>query len=251
MLGSGQNLSGETAFRLYDTFGFPLDLTQDALRARGIGVDLDGFNAAMARQKAEARAAWAGSGEAASETVWFAVREAVGASEFLGYATERAEGAVTALVQDGRQVDALAAGSSGAVVLNQTPFYGESGGQVGDQGVISGEGFRFRVTDTQKRAGDVFVHVGVLEEGSLKVGMAAVLEVDSARRGAIRANHSATHLLHEALRQVLGDHVAQKGSLVEPDRLRFDISHPKPVLAEELETVEDLANQIILQNGPS
>jgi alanyl-tRNA synthetase len=250
MLGSGQNLSGETAFRLYDTFGFPLDLTQDALRARGIGVDLDGFNAAMARQKAEARAAWAGSGEAASETVWFAVREAVGASEFLGYATERAEGAVTALVQDGRQVDALAAGSSGAVVLNQTPFYGESGGQVGDQGVISGEGFRFRVTDTQKRAGDVFVHVGVLEEGSLKVGMAAVLEVDSARRGAIRANHSATHLLHEALRQVLGDHVAQKGSLVEPDRLRFDISHPKPVLAEELETVEDLANQIILQNGP-
>jgi alanyl-tRNA synthetase len=249
-LGSGQNLSGETAFRLYDTFGFPLDLTQDALRARGIGVDLDGFNAAMARQKAEARAAWAGSGEAASETVWFAVREAVGASEFLGYATERAEGAVTALVQDGRQVDALAAGSSGAVVLNQTPFYGESGGQVGDQGVISGEGFRFRVTDTQKRAADVFVHIGVLEEGSLKVDMGAVLEVDAARRGAIRANHSATHLLHEALRQVLGDHVAQKGSLVEPDRLRFDISHPKPVLAEELETVEDLANQIILQNGP-
>ncbi|WP_284177346.1 alanine--tRNA ligase [Rhabdaerophilum sp. SD176] len=247
-LGSGQKLSGETAFRLYDTFGFPLDLTQDALRARGIGVDLDGFNAAMARQKAEARAAWAGSGDAASETIWFAVREVVGATEFLGYETEQAEGVVTALVQSGRQVDSLT--GEGALVLNQTPFYGESGGQVGDEGVIAGEGFRFRVTDTIKRAGDVFVHQGRVEEGVVKVGAAAVLTVDSARRGAIRANHSATHLLHEALRQVLGDHVAQKGSLVEPERLRFDISHPKPILGDELIQVEDRANQIILQNSP-
>ncbi|MCZ8188048.1 MAG: alanine--tRNA ligase [Beijerinckiaceae bacterium] len=247
-LGSGQKLSGETAFRLYDTFGFPLDLTQDALRARGIGVDLDGFNAAMARQKAEARAAWAGSGDAASEAIWFAVREAAGATEFLGYETEQAEGAVTALVQGGRQVDSLT--GEGAIILNQTPFYGESGGQVGDEGVIAGEGFRFRVTDTVKRAGDVFVHQGVVEEGVVKVGAAAVLTVDTGRRGAIRANHSATHLLHEALRQVLGDHVAQKGSLVEPDRLRFDISHPKPILGDELMQVEDRANQIILQNSP-
>ncbi|MCZ8181546.1 MAG: alanine--tRNA ligase [Beijerinckiaceae bacterium] len=247
-LGSGQKLSGETAFRLYDTFGFPLDLTQDALRARGIGVDLDGFNAAMARQKAEARAAWAGSGDAASEAIWFAVREAVGATEFLGYETEQAEGAVTALVEGGRQVDSLT--GEGSIILNQTPFYAESGGQVGDEGVIAGEGFRFRVTDTIKRAGDVFVHQGRVEEGVVKVGTAAVLKVDTGRRGAIRANHSATHLLHEALRQVLGDHVAQKGSLVEPDRLRFDISHPKPVLGEELMQVEDRANQIILQNSP-
>ncbi|MFY8114338.1 MAG: alanine--tRNA ligase, partial [Rhabdaerophilum sp.] len=222
-LGSGQKLSGETAFRLYDTFGFPLDLTQDALRARGVGVDLDGFNAAMARQKAEARAAWAGSGDAASEAIWFAVRESVGATEFLGYETEKAEGVVTALVQGGRQVDSLT--GEGAIILNQTPFYGESGGQAGDEGVIAGEGFRFRVTDTIKRAGDVFVHQGVVEEGVVRLEAAAVLTVDGSRRGAIRANHSATHLLHEALRQVLGDHVAQKGSLVEPDRLRFDISH--------------------------
>ncbi|MCZ8377210.1 MAG: alanine--tRNA ligase [Beijerinckiaceae bacterium] len=247
-LGSGQKLSGETAFRLYDTFGFPLDLTQDALRARGIGVDLDGFNAAMARQKAEARAAWAGSGDAASEAIWFAVREAVGATEFLGYETEQAEGAVTALVEAGRQVDSLS--GEGALILNQTPFYAESGGQVGDEGVIAGEGFRFRVTDTIKRAGDVFVHQGRVEEGVVRVGAAAVLTVDAGRRGAIRANHSATHLLHEALRQVLGDHVAQKGSLVEPDRLRFDISHPKPIPGEELMQVEDRANQIILQNSP-
>ncbi len=247
-LGSGQKLSGETAFRLYDTFGFPLDLTQDALRARGVGVDLDGFNAAMARQKAEARAAWAGSGDAASEAIWFAVRESVGATEFLGYETEKAEGVVTALVQGGRQVDSLT--GEGAIILNQTPFYGESGGQAGDEGVIAGEGFRFRVTDTIKRAGDVFVHQGVVEEGVVRLEAAAVLTVDGSRRGAIRANHSATHLLHEALRQVLGDHVAQKGSLVEPDRLRFDISHPKPILAEELEQVEDRANRIILQNGP-
>ncbi len=246
----GDKLKGETAFTLYDTYGFPLDLTQDALRPRGIAVDLDGFNASMERQRAKARASWSGSGEAATETVWFALREKVGASEFLGYETEAAEGVVAALVRDGKEVSALKAGESGAVVLNQTPFYGESGGQVGDTGVISGDGVRFRVTDTQKKAGDVFVHSGTVEQGTLKIGMPLALEVDHARRSAIRANHSATHLLHEALRQVLGDHVAQKGSLVAPDRLRFDFSHPKPMTAEELERVEDIANDFVLQNSP-
>ncbi len=248
-LSAGQRLSGETAFRLYDTYGFPLDLTQDALRARQIDVDVDGFQAAMARQKAEARAAWAGSGESAGEAIWFAVKDDVGATEFLGYETEVAEGVITAIVADGARVDELARGPA-ALVLNQTPFYGESGGQVGDRGIISGEGFVFRVTDTVKRVGDVFVHVGELESGTIRVGGTAVLTVDSGRRGNIRANHSATHLLHEALRQVLGDHVAQKGSLVDPDRLRFDISHPKPIAAEELTVVEDIANRIVLRNEP-
>lgn len=246
---SGQALSGETAFRLYDTFGFPLDLTQDALRARGIGVDLDGFNAAMARQKAEARAAWAGSGEAASEAIWFGIRDQAGPTEFLGYEFGRAEGIVRAIVQDGASVGTIGSGEAG-LIFNQTPFYGESGGQVGDQGLISGAGFTFRVTDTVKRAGDVFVHWGVVEAGEIAVGATASLEIDNARRGEIRANHSATHLLHEALRQVLGDHVAQKGSLVEPERLRFDISHPKPVLATELSMVEDIANRVVLRNEP-
>ncbi|MFN3481979.1 MAG: alanine--tRNA ligase, partial [Rhabdaerophilum calidifontis] len=247
-ISAGGTLSGETAFRLYDTFGFPLDLTQDALRPRGIAVDLGGFNAAMARQKAEARAAWSGSGEAASEPVWFAIRERVGATEFLGYETERAEGVVTAIVREGAEADEAGLGQA-ALVVNQTPFYGESGGQAGDHGVIQGETFRFRVEDTVKRAGDVFVHRGVVEQGVVRVGAPAVLEVDPARRGAIRANHSATHLLHEALRRVLGDHVAQKGSLVEAERLRFDFSHPKPVSTEELEAVEDLANAMVLQNS--
>jgi alanyl-tRNA synthetase len=246
----GDNLKGETAFTLYDTFGFPLDLTQDALKARGIGVDLAAFNAAMEQQKAKARASWAGSGEAATETVWFGLREKVGATEFLGYETEQAEGVVAALVRDGKEVATLAKGDGGAVVLNQTPFYGESGGQVGDTGVMIGDGVRFRVTDTQKKSGDLFVHSGVVEEGALRPGLALSLEVDHARRSAIRANHSATHLLHEALRQVLGDHVAQKGSLVAPDRLRFDFSHPKPITTEEIEKIEDIANDYVLQNSP-
>jgi alanyl-tRNA synthetase len=249
-LKDGDNLKGEVAFTLYDTYGFPLDLTQDALKSRGIGVDLAAFNAAMERQREKARASWAGSGEAATETVWFALREKVGATEFLGYETESAEGVIAALVRDGKEVAALAKGETGAVLLNQTPFYGESGGQVGDTGVITGDGVRFRVTDTQKRAGDVFVHSGVVEEGTLKPGLPLTLEVDHGRRTAIRANHSATHLLHEALRQVLGDHVAQKGSLVAPDRLRFDISHPKPISAEEIGQVEDIVNEMVLRNAP-
>ncbi len=246
----GDRLKGETAFTLYDTYGFPLDLTQDALKPRGIGVDIDGFNAAMERQREKARASWAGSGEAAAEAIWFPLREKCGATEFLGYETETAEGVVAALVKDGKETAALAKGESGAVVVNQTPFYGESGGQVGDTGVMTADGVRFRVTDTQKKAGDLFVHIGTVEEGTLKPGMALALEVDHARRSAIRQNHSATHLLHEALRQVLGDHVAQKGSLVAPDRLRFDFSHPKPMTAEEIERVEDMANEYVLQNSP-
>ena len=248
-LKQGDRLKGETAFTLYDTYGFPLDLTQDALRPRGITVDTDAFNAAMERQREKARASWAGSGEAATEAVWFALREKVGASEFLGYETESAEGVVAALVKDGKDVAELKQGESGAVVLNQTPFYGESGGQVGDTGVMSADGVRFRVADTQKKAGDLFVHLGTVEQGTLKVGAALALEVDHGRRSAIRQHHSATHLLHEALRQVLGDHVAQKGSLVAPDRLRFDFSHPKPMTAEEIARVEDIANDFVLQNS--
>jgi alanyl-tRNA synthetase len=249
-LKKGDMFDGETAFVLADTYGFPLDLTQDALRSRGISVDIASFTDALERQREVARASWAGSGEAADEAVWFGIREKVGGTEFLGYETESAEGVVSALVRDGKEVDLLKKGDSGAVVLNQTPFYGESGGQVGDTGVMTADGVRFKVTDTQKHLGDVFVHIGVVEEGTLKVGSAVALEVDHHRRGTIRKNHSATHLLHEALRQVLGDHVAQKGSLVAPDRLRFDFSHPKPMSAEEIERVEDIANNIVLENAP-
>ena len=204
----------------------------------------------MERQREKARASWAGSGEAATEAIWFGLREKIGATEFLGYETESAEGVVAALVRDGKEVAALKAGESGAVVINQTPFYGESGGQVGDTGEMRRDGVRFSVTDTQKKAGDLFVHDVKVEQGTVKVGDPLLLEVDHARRSAIRRNHSATHLLHEALRQVLGDHVAQKGSLVAPDRLRFDFSHPKPMTAEEIERVEDIANDIVLQNSP-
>ncbi|MFZ1894211.1 MAG: alanine--tRNA ligase [Rhodoplanes sp.] len=245
----GGKLKGEVAFTLYDTYGFPLDLTQDALRVRGIAVDVGDFDAAMERQREKARASWSGSGEAATEALWFSLREKVGPTEFLGYDTESAEGVVLALVRDGHEVKTLKQGETGAVVLNQTPFYGESGGQVGDTGIMSVDGVRFRVTDTQKKAGDVFVHSGVVEEGALKGDLALTLDVDHARRTDIRRNHSATHLLHEALRQVLGDHVAQKGSLVAPDRLRFDFSHPKPISGAELEQIEDIANDRVLQNS--
>jgi alanyl-tRNA synthetase len=248
-LKSGDALKGDTAFTLYDTYGFPLDLTQDALRPRGISVDVAAFNAAMEKQREKARAAWSGSGDAAAEIIWYPLREKLGATEFLGYETESAEGVVAALVRDGKEVAELKAGETGSVVLNQTPFYGESGGQVGDTGIMSGEGLRFRVTDTQKKAGDLFVHTGIVEQGALKPGQALQLDVDHARRSSIRSNHSATHLLHEALRQVLGDHVAQKGSLVAPERLRFDFSHPKPMTAEEIEKVEDIANDYVTQNS--
>jgi alanyl-tRNA synthetase len=249
-LGEGATFSGETAFTLYDTYGFPLDLTQDALRPRGIAVDTAAFESAMQLQKQKARAAWAGSGEAATDTVWFAVKEKTGATEFLGYDTETAEGQVLAILKDGAEVASLAAGESGLVIVNQTPFYGESGGQQGDRGAMSGEGVTAAVTDTQKKLGDLFVHAVTVSEGRLSVGQAVQLDVDHARRAAIRANHSATHLLHEALRQVLGDHVAQKGSLVAPDRLRFDFSHNKPIGDDELAKVEDIANRVLLANAP-
>ncbi len=248
-LKKGDMFDGDTAFTLYDTYGFPLDLTQDALRSRGIGVDIASFTDAMERQKAKARASWAGSGDAAQETVWFGLRERAGATEFLGYETEAAEGTVTALVRDGKEVPELKAGESGQVVMNQTPFYGESGGQLGDTGEMRRDGVKLAVTDTQKKAGDLFAHVVKVEQGAVKVGDPLLLVVDHDRRAGIRQNHSATHLLHEALRQVLGDHVAQKGSMVAPDRLRFDFSHPKPVTAEELERVEDIANDVVLQNS--
>jgi alanyl-tRNA synthetase len=249
-LTAGQSLKGDVAFTLYDTYGFPLDLTQDALRARDITVDTAGFDAAMQAQKAKARAAWAGTGEAATEKLWFPLRDRVGASEFLGYDTETAEGVVTALIRGNEEVGTLAAGETGFVVLNQTPFYGESGGQLGDTGTIRGAGILAEVTDVQKKLGDVFAHAVTVKDGVLKPGSAVELVVDHARRGAIRANHSATHLLHEALRLVLGDHVAQKGSLVSPERLRFDFSHPKPISDEELAKVEDIANAIVLRNEP-
>jgi len=249
-LKAGDQLDGETAFKLYDTYGFPLDLTQDALRQRQISVDLDGFNAAMERQKAEARASWAGSGEAATEAIWFAVKDKVGATEFLGYETEEAEGVIAALVRDGAMVDEAGEGEAVAVITNQTPFYGESGGQVGDTGVIEGEGFAIEVENTQKRGEGLFVHFGQVAKGKVRVGQPVALRVDSARRTKIRANHSATHLLHESLREVLGTHVAQKGSLVAPDRLRFDFSHPKPISDEELARIEAIANEVVLQNAP-
>ena len=248
-LGAGDVLAGETAFKLYDTYGFPLDLTQDALRSRNISVDQAGFDAAMAQQKAEARKNWAGSGEAATDTIWFGLADTLGPTEFLGYETETAEGEIKALVRDGAGVESLAAGAEGFVVLNQTPFYGESGGQVGDRGVIRGDGVTADVLDTQKHHG-VFAHKVKVIEGAFRVGQAVELVVDHDRRGAIRANHSATHLLHEALRLVLGDHVAQKGSMVSPERLRFDFVHTKPMTPQELAEVEDIANAIVLQNAP-
>lgn len=249
-LKEGDAFSGETAFKLYDTYGFPLDLTQDALRQRGIEVDVDAFNTAMEAQKAAARATWAGSGDSADQAIWFELRSALGATEFLGYDAEKAEGVVSAIVVDGKQVDVAEKGTEATLVFNQTPFYAESGGQQGDTGVVRGDGFTFEVTDTKKRADGLFIHIGMVSDGKVENGASARLEVDHARRGSLRANHSATHLLHEALREVLGGHVAQKGSLVASERLRFDFSHPKPISDDELAQVADIANEIIIQNSP-
>ncbi len=248
-LGDREALPGDVAFRLYDTYGFPLDLTQDALREQGREVDLAGFEKAMEEQRARARAAWAGSGEAATETVWFEIRERAGGSEFLGYTTEVAEGEIQALVVNGAPTDRAGAGGEVAVVLNQTPFYGESGGQVGDTGIISGpDGLRIIVSDTQKRLGDLIVHLGLVAAGEARVGTPVVANVDHGRRSTIRAHHSATHLLHEALRRRLGTHVTQKGSLNAPDRLRFDVSQPRPITGEELADVEAEVNAKIREN---
>jgi alanyl-tRNA synthetase len=246
---SGEKLAGETAFKLYDTYGFPLDLTEDALRARGIAVDTEGFNAAMQKQKADARKAWAGSGEAADDKIWFELRDELGATEFLGYDAEEAEGNIVAMLKDGARVKSATSGDTVLLLTNQTPFYAESGGQVGDQGAIfSGKGAQGAVTDTEKKNG-LHVHVVRVTGGEFHLGDAVELRVDGERRRATRANHSATHLLHAALKRVLGAHVSQKGSLVAPDRLRFDFAHPKAVTQDELDRVENQVNAIVRQNS--
>lgn len=248
-MAEGDTLPGATAFKLYDTYGFPYDLTEDALRADGIAVDRAGFDAAMAEQKAAARAAWKGSGAKASDDVWFDIAED-GATEFTGYASDVGEGQVIAIVKDGARVDSAAAGDTVEVLVNQTPFYAESGGQVGDAGTITGDGVSATVADTQKHVGKLHGHVATIDSGSLKVGDTVKLAIDRQRRAQIRANHSATHLLHEALRQRLGTHVAQKGSLVSPERLRFDVSHPSSMSPAELSDVETRVNAQVRANTP-
>ncbi len=243
----GANLPGAAAFKLYDTYGFPLDLTQDALREKGLAVDVDGFDTAMAEQKAKARASWSGSGDAKDAKIWFELADEHGATEFLGYDTQVAEGAIKALVRDGAAIASAAAGETVQIVVNQTPFYAESGGQVGDSGVISTETGKAEITDTKKVAG-VSVHFAKVTEGTLSAGQGAKLDVDATRRAAIEANHSATHLLNEALRRALGDHVAQKGSLNAVDRLRFDFSHSTALTAAEIATIEAEVNEFIRQN---
>jgi alanyl-tRNA synthetase len=247
-LSNGSVFSGDTAFKLYDTYGFPLDLTQDALKSRGISVDTAAFSAAMEAQRAEARKAWKGSGEAKTETVWFDLREKTGGTEFLGYDTEQAEGVVTALVVDGKSVDQAMQGQTVSMLVNQTPFYGESGGQTGDTGVIASVDAKLEVIDTRKHLGDVFEHICRVQSGTIRLKDAVTLTVDRARRSGNRQHHSATHLLHEALRRILGTHVAQKGSLVEPGRLRFDFSHSKPLSQSEIAAVETMANTVVAQN---
>lgn len=248
-LGEGASLPGETAFKLYDTYGFPYDLTEDALRSRGIAVDKDGFDAAMAQQKAQARAAWKGSGEAAAGEVWFDIAERVGATEFTGYTSTSGEAVVVAIVKDGQEVAAAQAGENVVVITNQTPFYGESGGQNGDAGVISGaDSLAIAISDTAKPLGRLHAHIGTVVSGSVKVGDAVALVIDVARRDAIRANHSATHLLHAALRNRLGGHVTQKGSMVAADRLRFDFSQPTGLTAEDIAAIEAEVNAQIRGN---
>jgi len=245
----GDTLAGEVAFKLYDTFGFPRDLTEDALRERGMKVDTKGFNSAMEAQRAEARKAWAGSGEAATDTLWFSLREELGPTEFLGYDTETAEGVITSIVKDGTRVERGRAGETVRVIANQTPFYGEGGGQVGDVGAIfSGKGAEGEIIDTEKKLGNLHIHVVKISRGEFALGDAVELRVNSEKRRATRANHSATHLLHAALKHVLGPHVSQKGSLVGPDRLRFDFSHPKAVTEDELKRIEDEVNEVVRQN---
>ncbi|MGL4319746.1 MAG: alanine--tRNA ligase, partial [Paracoccaceae bacterium] len=248
-LPEGSNLPGAAAFKLYDTYGFPLDLTQDALRERGRAVDVPGFDAAMADQKAKARASWSGTGEATDARIWFDLAEAHGATEFLGYDTEVAEGQVLAIIAGGALAENAGAGATVQVVLNQTPFYAESGGQVGDHGTLQTPSGTMRVTDVKKAQG-LFVHMGEVTQGVIAPGQGAQLTVDHARRTAIRANHSVTHLLHEALRRALGDHVAQRGSLNAADRMRFDFSHGKGLSGAELAQVEGEVNAFIRQNTP-
>lgn len=246
-LTKGDTLNGETAFKLYDTYGFPLDLTQDALKGKGIEVDVAGFDAAMAKQKEEARKNWAGSGDAGTEKIWFEVKEKIGGTEFLGYKTTKNDGIVKALVQDGKEVDSVKSGEF-YLVANQTPFYGECGGQVGDTGIICSKSFKAEVYDTKRKLDTVFVHCCRMIEGEVKVEDFASFEVNETNRKQICANHSVTHLVHKALRTILGEHVTQKGSLVAADRMRFDISHPKQITADELKLAEDMVNAAIRAN---
>jgi len=247
-LAAGAPLPGAVAFKLYDTFGFPLDLTQDALRNSHHGVDVAGFDEAMEVQRQRARAAWSGSGDSATETIWFEARDKFGASEFLGYTTEISDAEIQAVIVDGASVDAAGPGTKVEILLNQTPFYGESGGQVGDTGTITAKGLKIAITDTQKKLGDLLVHTGTVIDGTVHPGDAVTARVDHERRSAIRAHHSATHLLHEALRRRLGAHVTQKGSLNAPDRLRFDVSQPRPITPEELADIEAEVNARIREN---
>lgn len=246
-LPSGAKLSGETAFKLYDTYGFPLDLTQDALKNKNIEVDTDGFDACMAKQKAEARKNWAGSGDEGVEKIWYGIQDKCGATEFLGYSTLKADGEIKALVQGAQEVSEVTSGQF-ELVANQTPFYGECGGQVGDIGTISAKNFTADVVDCKRKLSNVFVHVCELRSGSVKVGEFANFEVDKTNRQRICANHSVTHLAHKALKMVLGDHVTQKGSAVEANRMRFDVSHPKQITPEQLRAVEDIVNEQICRD---
>jgi len=249
-LAKGAAFPGEAAFRLYDTFGFPLDLTEDVLRGRGRKIAIKDFDAAMARQRAEARKSWVGSGEAATGEIWLALRDELGATEFLGYDAHEAEGTIVAIVQDGKRVDSVKAGGAAAILVNQTPFYGESGGQMGDTGsLFSAKGGEFAVSDTHRRAGDLIVHDGKMAHGALQRGDIVELRVDEGRRNRLRANHSVTHLLHQALRRRLGEHVTQKGSLVAPERLRFDFSQAKPLTPDDVAAIESEVNARIRQNA--
>jgi alanyl-tRNA synthetase len=249
-LGPSEALSGEIAFRLYDTYGFPLDLTEDVLRGQGRKVAVEGFERAMARQREEARKSWIGSGEAATEAVWFALREQLGATEFLGYETESAEGVVLVIMRNGVRLAEASLGDDIALIVNQTPFYAESGGQVGDTGIVfTAGGAELAVRDTIKKAGDLHVHLGSVTRGVLKEGDAVELRVDGRRRRQLRANHSVTHLLHEALRRRLGEHVTQKGSLVAPDRMRFDFSHPRALSPDDIAAIEAEVNERVRANS--
>ena len=238
-------LPGEVAFKLYDTYGFPLDLTQDILKSKSLTIDNDKFNTLMQESRELAKKNWKGSGDSAVDDIWFGIREKLGATEFLGYETNQAEGVVLSLLKDNKEVDQINSGDEAMIIINQTPFYGESGGQVGDKGeIISGE-FIFEVEDVQKKLGDLFVHYGKVKKGSIKNNENVEMKIDIERRDNVRAYHSATHLLHESLRRVLGTHVTQKGSLVEPDRLRFDFSHMKPISSDEIEKIETYVNSMV------
>jgi len=244
-------LPGNVAFKLYDTFGFPLDLTEDILRNKALSIDTKKFHSLMKESKELAKKNWKGSGDIAIKNIWFGIRDKVGATEFLGYETSKAEGLVSSLLKNDKEVNELKSSDEGMIITNQTPFYGESGGQVGDIGVFNNGKFRFVVTDVQKKLGDLFVHYGKVLSGSVKLGDNIEMKIDEGRRNDTRAYHSATHLLHESLRRVLGTHVTQKGSLVEPTRLRFDFSHMKPIPNEEIKKIETFVNSMVTKKNRS